>query len=167
MFIEKRIQKFENLVAECKKNYNIEDINKLQEQFKNLKFFKITSDNPYKLNLPTPNIYFTVWEQLQNKSLKLVGVLKLSVLTAYQNFMLTLSYTIMYISVDSDYQNTGIATKLINTCFKYLDEINVHKLHISQYSESGFKYIKSKFQEYGVKYNIEVIDQDYITFHDI
>lgn len=112
MFIEKRIQKFENLVAECKKNYNIEDINKLQEQFKNLKFFKITSDNPYKLNLPTPNIYFTVWEQLQNKSLKLVGVLKLSVLTAYQNFMLTLSYTIMYISVDSDYQNNRYCNKI-------------------------------------------------------
>lgn len=93
----------------------------------------------------------------------IVGILKEKIILGYkyENYIIEDSRTIMYISINKQYQNRGYSKILLNNYFLYLKENNYNKIYLSPYSKMGYYYLREIFYQLSEKYKIELIDKDY------
>ena len=63
---------------------------------------------------------------------------------------------LIYVEVEEEYQNKGIATKLLERFFQIISKKD-YSFDMSGYLEAGDKYLKAKLDDLVKKYNIDQI----------
>lgn len=93
----------------------------------------------------------------------IVGILKEKIILGYkyENYIIEDSRTIMYISINKQYQNRGYSKILLNNYFLYLKENNYNKIYLSPYSKMGYMYLRNKLHNLAKEFNIELVDTNY------
>jgi len=93
----------------------------------------------------------------------IVGILKEKLILGYkyENYIIEDSRTIMYISINKQYQNRGYSKILLNNYFLYLKENNYNKIYLSPYSKMGYMYLRNKLHNLAKEFNIELVDTNY------
>lgn len=93
----------------------------------------------------------------------IVGILKEKIILGYkyENYIIEDSRTIMYISINKQYQNRGYSKILLNNYFLYLKENNYNKIYLSPYSKMGYMYLRNKLHKLAKEFNIELVDTNY------
>jgi hypothetical protein len=93
----------------------------------------------------------------------IVGILKEKIILGYkyENYIIEDSRTIMYISINKQYQNRGYSKILLNNYFLYLMENNYNKIYLSPYSKMGYMYLRNKLHNLAKEFNIELVDTNY------
>lgn len=81
MFTQKIFENLNDFITELKIVYKEDNIKTLQSILhKNIKFVNIDTNIPFRLQLPSVDLYFTIWD---TDTPQLISVLKLSLLTIY------------------------------------------------------------------------------------
>lgn len=93
----------------------------------------------------------------------IVGILKEKIILGYkyENYIIEDSRTIMYISINKQYQNRGYSKILLNNYFLYLKENNYNKIYLSPYSKMGYMYLRNELHKLAKEFNIELVDTNY------
>lgn len=70
------------------------------------------------------------------------------------------NHFISYVSVDPNFQNKGIATKLIEYWVKNVYKLTLGQCALSEFTENGFNYLRNKF----ISLNLDLYIGDEIKF---
>jgi hypothetical protein len=120
--------------------------------------------------LDTINFRYIEYEDAENVKYfvlknndEVIGVLKEKIISGYKfaGHVFGNLRTLMYITINSKYQNMGYSKILLKYYFSYLMENNYNKMYLSPYSKMGYAYLRHNFQKLAKEYKIEVIDKDY------
>jgi len=87
----------------------------------------------------------------------LVGVVKLKTGGSESVWHPGYKNWLSYVSVDPDYKNKGIATKLLDLTFKFAAEKKINVL-MSGYTQEGWDYIRDKVHLFAKEYNVDLCD---------
>lgn len=68
------------------------------------------------------------------------------------------TYWLSYLSVNHEYQNRGVASKLSDFVFRWFKDNNI-QFESSSYTEEGFLKLKPLFNKLAVKYDVDFIDK--------
>lgn len=125
----------------------------------NFKYLEFKDSYIINHNSIYPIMYYTLW-----KNNELIAVLKQAVFSGfiYQQFSTEPSRTILYITINNNFQNSGYSKKIIYEYFSFLKNLNINeKIHISPYSKHGWNYLKHNLHFFAKKFNITLIDKNY------
>lgn len=132
---------------------------KFKEAYTNYFLSKENNDLLTRLNFITTSIDGNSYIILALEDCKIVGTY------AFEEYDTNNIFT-LYIQVDKEYQNKGIATNLIKELF-YWTKYNKKGIISSKFSEAGKKYIKNKFLEFSIEYNVPfyINEEEYQWFN--
>lgn len=116
-----------------------------------IEFFSF--DDIIGFNFASPEYDKTLRFVVAYDSRKIYGVTKFAYWTSSKN------YAIAYSSVAKNYINRGICSIMISVLIKYFKETYpLEKFHTSQYTLSGWKFLRPILRKYCNLYNVSFVD---------
>lgn len=132
--------------------YTSEDFIKLYKNLDRVNFRYLDFDN-------SDNVRYLV---LEDNNI-VIGIIKEKNIIGYKynDYIIENARTVMYITINKQYQNKGYSKTLLKNYFLYLKENNYNKIYLSPYSKMGYFYLRNKIHKLAEEFNIELVDKNY------